>query len=412
MDALTSFFAWRYFRSKRSTNAINIISWISVVAMAVVTAALVVVLSVFNGFEDLVKSLYADFYTDISIAPARGKWINDANAVLARVRAEAAVQQAEPVLTERAILVESEDKSIAWLKGVPTSYARMSGVPAHIGRGQFALGTAEEPALVLGGGVENSLQILAGQHLMPITVYLPNRTATDLSDPLSALLSANAFAAGSFSIQQEFDNQYAFTSIEFLRYMLDLPVGAASAVEVATKPGTDVEALARRLQQQLGSSVVVKTRYQQNQALFAAMQMERVIIFSVAVLILLIAAFNIISSLSMTVLEKEKDIAVLQAMGMAPQRVALIYLKLAALLAGVGAGAGLLLGLLVCLGQRQFHWVKLGGNSFIIDYYPVAIRWTDLGLVACIIAAIALLAGWLPARRAASIHFSLRTAGR
>lgn len=405
---MTSLFAWRYFRSKKTANAINVISWISVVAVAVVTAALIVVLSVFNGFEDLVKQLYSDFYSDIKITSATGKWLEADAVVLKKITGIEGVKAAEPVIEERAILMLDSDKSIVWLKGVSESYAAVSGVPNNIIRGRYATGNLDQPALVLGNGVENALQMIVGQSLQPITIYLPNRNAGIDADPLTALHSANAYAAGVFAIQQEFDNQYAFTDAAFMRYMLDLKANQVSAIELSCNENANIDDVAERLQQMLGKNVLVRTRFRQNQSLFVAMQIEKLIIFAVAFLILLIAAFNIISSLTMTVLEKERDITVLQAMGATTSIISAIYLKLAGILAGIGGLAGLILGIIICKGQQTFHWVKLGGQSFIIDYYPVSMRVMDFVYIGTILLVISFIAGWLPSRRASRLHLSLR----
>ncbi len=378
-------------------------------AIGVVTAALVIVLSVFNGFEDLVKSLYGDFYADVKITPASGKWLNASDSLLRRLSSIPGIKQAEPVLEERAILVDQDDKSIVWLKGVTRAYAGVSGVPAHLIRGKFETGTQERPAVVLGAGVENALQVTAGQALFPLTIYLPNRKAISPSDPLEALHSANAVPTGSFVIQQDFDNQYAFTNREFLAYMLDLQPSQASAIEIYGVAGSNITQLKQQLARQLGNAFVVKTRYEQNQNLFAAMQAEKLIIYAVAFLILVIAAFNIISSLTMTVLEKQEDIAVLQAMGTSGKTVSTIFLKLGAILAGIGGLAGCTLGLLICLGQQHFHWIKLGGQSFIIDYYPVSMRLSDFIAAGLIVFIIAFFSGWLPSRRASRTEYSLKS---
>lgn len=368
-------------------------------AIAVVTAALIVVLSVFNGFENLVKSLYADFYTDIKITAAKGKWFEVDEKLKRELLANAAVAQWTPVVEERAILVDGEDKSIVWLKGVLPEYGGLSRVANHLIRGSFELGSKEQPALVLGGGVESALQIAAGESLYPVTTYLPNRLAHHTTDPLEALHSANAYATGAFGIQQEFDNQYVFTNIAFMRYMLNLSSAQVSSAEIQLQPGADESEVAEALQKALGPHFIVRTRFQQNQGLYVAMQVEKLIIYAVAFLILLIAAFNIMSTLSMLVLEKQRDISVLHALGAVPGRISTIYLKLGAILAGIGALAGFALGAFICWGQSTFHWVKLGGQSFIIDYYPVAMRWLDFVLIAAIIVCITLLAAVLPARK-------------
>ncbi|TAD83130.1 MAG: ABC transporter permease [Bacteroidetes bacterium] len=400
--------ALRYFGSKKSTHAINIIAWISMVAIGVVTAALVVVLSVFNGFENLVLSLYSDFYADVSITPRQGKWLNHTDSLLRVIGTVPQVQQAEPVLQERVVLIDEEDKSIVWLKGVQPSYAEASGVPNHMVRGSFAVGSASKPAVVLGSGVENALQIAAGSQMYPVSMHFANRLATNLTNPLEAMRSSTAPASGSFAIQQDFDNQYAFSHLEFVRQMAQLSPQQSSAIELFLAPNAVAATVQAQLQQQLGAQYVVKTRLQQNQNLFAAMQGERLIIYAVAILIMIIAAFNIVSSLTMTVLEKQQDVAVLQALGATTGTISRIFLYLGLLLAGVGGGAGILLGVAICLAQQQFRWVKLGGQSFLIDYYPVALRGTDVAFVLLLVGVVALLSGWLPSRKAAHTAFTLR----
>ena len=379
------------------------------VAIALVTAALIVVLSVFNGFEDLVKSLYGDFYADIKVTATRGKWMNGSGSIAKKIAGISGITQAEPVVEERAILLDQEDKSIVWLKGVSPEYVKASGVPAHLIRGKFETGSVDNPAVVLGSGVENALQITSGQDIFPLTIYLPNRSATSLSDPLEALRSANAIATGSFGIQQDFDNQYAYTSKQFMQYMLDLKADEATAIEIFTRKDENLERIKNEIRQALGEGYNIKDRYEQNQSLYAAMQGERVIIYVVACLILVIAAFNIISSLTMTVLEKQEDIAVLQAMGTTGKNVSTIFLKLGAILAGFGGVTGFVIGVLICVGQQQFHWVKLGGQSFLIDYYPVAMKLHDFVAVSCIILVIAFFSGWLPSRKSARTAYSLKS---
>lgn len=391
---VTNLFAWRYFKAKKNTNAINVISWISVVAIMVVTAALVVVLSVFNGFENLVKDLYSDFYSDISITTKQGKWFTVSPGQLDSLKAIDGVRSVQQVAEERAILMDEDQKSIVWLKGVPDDYGNTSGVASHMASGRFVLGDSSQPGLVLGVGVETALQILADRSIFPVTVYLPNRFATNPTDPMESLHSANVHPTGSFIIQQEFDNNYAFTNLDFLRYMLDLQPGEVSKLELQTTGS--VSAISSRVKRVMGDDFNVQTRFQQNQALFAAMQMEKLIIFAVAFLILLIAAFNIMSTLTMMVLEKQKDIAILNAMGTTPRQIRMIFVKLGLVLGFVGAVAGFIIGVLICLGQQKYHWVKLGGNSFIIDHYPVAMRAGDFLVIAVIIIAITVLAAIIP----------------
>jgi lipoprotein-releasing system permease protein len=405
---MSLFFAWRYLRSKKSTNAINIIAWISMVAIGVVTAALVVVLSVFNGFEELVKQMYGDFYPDLQVMVKNGKQFSLSPAQLKTLQTFQSEADIEPVLEERAILLDNEDKSIVWLKGVSSQYASFSGIPGHMLRGEFYVGDSANPRIILGSGVEQSLQIIAGQTPFPITVYLPNPDAGPTADPTTAMVSANAYPIGSFAVQQEFDEQYAFTHIDFLKYMLGLPEGQYSAIEVFAHNKSDIEKIQRKIEEAMGEGFVVKNRYQQNQALFSAMKTEKLIIYAIAFLILIIAGFNIVSSLTMTVIEKQKDIAVLKALGASDQTIYRIFLQLGVLLAGLGALVGFCLGIVICFGQQKFHWVKLAGQSFIINYYPVAVKAADLLVIAGIVICTALVAAWIPSRRATLSDYSLR----
>jgi lipoprotein-releasing system permease protein len=190
--------------------------------------------------------------------------------------------------------------------------------------------------------------------------------------------------------------------------MLGLPKNQFTSIEIFVKERENLGKLPKEIQHIMGDGYKVKDRFQQNQSLFSAMKTEKLIIYAISFLILVIAGFNIVSSLTMTVIEKQKDIAVLKAMGTSDETVMRIFLQLGILLAGIGAMAGFVLGVLICLGQQQFHWVKLGGQSFIIDYYPVAVRLADLFVVVTIVVCIALIAAWLPARRATMSYFSLR----
>lgn len=405
---MSLFFAWRYLRSKKTTNAINIIAWISMVAIGVVTAALVVVLSVFNGFEDLVKQMYGDFYADLQVSSKSGKLMSLSAKHTERLLQTKGIASVQPVIEERAILLDQEDKSIVWLKGVDETYANYSGIPGHVIRGAFFVGDSANPRVVLGIGVEQGLKIVAGQSPFPITVYLPNPEAGPSTDPANAMLSANAYPSGSFAVQQEFDEQYAFTQVGFLRYMLGYPDSVFSKVEIFLMPEANLSKIKKEVANLIGPDMVVRDRFEQNQSLFAAMKTEKLIIYAIAFLILVIAGFNIISSLTMTVLEKEKDIAVLKAIGGTEGMVQRVFQLLGMLLASIGAVAGFIIGLLICWGQQQFQWVKLAGQSFIISHYPVAVRLSDLLVVIGLVICITLISAWLPARRATQSQFSLR----
>lgn len=405
---MTILFAWRYFKGKKTTNAINIIAWISILAIAVGAAALILVLSVFNGFEDLVKSLYADFYTDIRIAPAKSKFLTLTPAQLEQIRGIGGVKQISTIAEEKAVLVNDEYQSIIYLKGVDKAYTQVSGLSKHVYKGKFDPGTVDNPLLFLGAGIENAVGVQAGINATPLTVYLPNLKATNFSG-LDALNSSNAYVSGSFVLQQDFDNKYAITNIAFVKYMLDLGPDDYSAVEIKISDEKQTDNIKDRLQKLLGSNYKVETRYQQNQSLYSVMQVEKWVIYGILSLILVVAAFNMIGALTMLVLEKQKDIAVLKALGAHEGMIQRIFLNEGFVLAAVGGGLGITVAVVTCLLQIEYKLVKLSGGSFIIDYYPVKIVATDFLLVITTILFISLLAAWIPSRKASLQLFSLKS---
>lgn len=401
-------FAWRYFRSKKSVNTINIIAWISVLAIAVGTAALIIVLSVFNGFEDLVKGLYSDFYSDVRVTAVKGKFISCTPDQIAKIKAVNGVARLSLYAEEKAVLTNGDYQTIVYLKGVDDQFRTVCDIPRHIENGAYDLGTTDQPSLVLGSGISNAVGAMPDNKLINLVIYLPNRKATNFNS-IDAMHSYNVAPSGIFAIQQEFDDKYAFTNIAFLQYMLDLQPNEISGVEIALKPGADENKIKIALQQILGSNYAVQTRYEQNQSLFSIMQMEKWVIYAILSLILLVAAFNMIGALTMLVLEKQKDIAVLKAMGAHDTKIQRIFLSEGLLLATVGGVSGMLIALLICELQQNFHLVKLEGNTFIIDYYPVQMHLPDFLLVAITVFTVAIIAAWVPSRKAAVQLYSLKS---
>ena len=405
---MTFLFAWRYFKAKKTTNAINIISWISILAIAVGAAALILVLSVFNGFEDLVKGLYADFYADVRIVATKGKTITLTPKQLQQIQGSSNVQHLTLIAEEKAVLVNEDYQSIIYLKGVDEHYVNVAGVHKHIIKGKFETGSAEDPLLVLGAGIENAVGVEPGVSINPLTVYFPNRKAANFSG-LDALNSYNAYVSGSFVLQQDFDNKYALTNISFVKYMLDMKPDEYTAAEIALLPGSNVEDATEMLQKILGTGYNVQTRYQQNQSLYAVMQMEKWVIYGILSIILIVAAFNMVGALTMLVLEKQKDIAVLRAMGADKHYIQRIFVNEGLVLAVVGGGSGIIIAAIICFLQVKFKLLKLQGGSFIIDYYPVKMLPQDFLLVTITIIVISLLAAYFPARKASLQQFTLKS---
>ncbi|MES2373151.1 MAG: FtsX-like permease family protein [Bacteroidota bacterium] len=400
-------FAWRYFRSNKSTNVINVIAWISVGAIAVGAAALILVLSVFNGFEDLVKGLYADFYADMRIVPASGKTFHLPGEKIQQIKNTKGVAIISFVVEEKAAL-QGALQTVVSVKGVDENYTSINNLNTqkHIVRGKFDLGTVTDPKLVVGSGIENAAGVDVEKGIYPATIYMPNRKATSaIAD--DGLNSFNVIPSGTFKVQQDFDNKYVFSNLAFVKYMLDMSPDEFSAVEM--KITGDPNTVKRSLQSQLGNDFLVETRYEQNRSLYAVMQVEKWVIYGILSLILVVATFNMIGALTMLVLEKQKDIAVLKAMGANDQLIQKIFLSEGLLLATIGGGAGVLLATFICWLQLKYKLLKLGGETFMIDYYPVKMAVGDYLLVTVTILFIAILAAWIPARKAGLQLFSLKS---
>jgi lipoprotein-releasing system permease protein len=399
-------FAWRYFKSKKSTSAINIIAWVSVTAIAVGAAALIVILSVFNGFEDLVKGLYTDFYADMRIVPVQGKKMDLDDATLYTIKSIEGVTAVSKVIEEKALLANGDYQSIVVVKGVDSVFSRTNNINKHIVRGSYDMGDLQNPSIVMGAGIENAVGVDVTKGGFPLTLYTPNKGAA--FDAADGMFSFNVVAKGVFAVQQEFDNKYIFTNIDFLRYMLSMTPNQVSGLEI--KINGSPKKIKAAIQNAIGKNFMVETRYEQNKNLYAVMQMEKWIIYGILSLILIVAAFNMIGALTMLVLEKQKDIAVLRAMGSSAVLIQKIFITEGLVLAGVGTFIGTALGTLICVLQLKFKIITLGGGgSFIIDYYPVKLMATDYVLVVATTTVIALMAAWIPAKKASQQLLSLKS---
>jgi lipoprotein-releasing system permease protein len=401
-------FAWRYFKAKKSTNAINIISWVTAGVIAFSTMCQVLVLSVFNGFEGLVQSLYSNFYSDLKVLPARGKTITLTPGQINTIRKMNGVKGTSLIAEEKALLQNGEQQTVVLLKGVDANYSQVSGVPQNMFHGIFDPGTVDRPKLILGSGIENAIGVESDKNLFPITVFLPKKTSDVNSNPLAALSEGNATTSGSFAIQQDFDNKYVITNLGFVKQQMNYAPDEYSAFEISLIDPAQTNKFTEDLQKMLGSKYKVLTKFQQNASLYNSMRLEKWVIYAVLTLILVIAAFNMIGALTMLVLEKRKDISVLQSLGADKNLIKKIFLSEGLLLAVTGAGTGIVLALIICFLQVKFKIIKLVGNSFLIDYFPVKLVITDFILVTLTALIIAFGASWFPAKKASEQLFNLK----
>lgn len=409
MRFLNFLFAWRYFKAKKSTNAINIISWTSIGAIVIGTAALILVLSVFNGFEGLVKSLYSSFYTDLKISPASGKSITVTTEQLQQLKAVNGVKNYTRVVEEKSFIQNGDYLTLMYLKGVDDNYRYVTGVAGHIVKGEYDLGTEDVPKLILGAGVEGALGIQADQNIFILKIYLPRKTNSEQIDQLNDISNDSIRTSAAFMIQQDFDNKYGITNIDFAKRALKLGPDEYSGIEISLTDPSNAEKIKPAVEKIFGKNYRVQTIYEQNQSLYAVMNMERWIIYAVLCLILVVAAFNMIGALTMLVLEKQKDISVLHALGANKNFIQRIFLSEGLLLALIGTVAGMILALIIVFLQINFHLIPLQGGSFLIDYFPVKLRAMDFLLVTVTVFVIAVIASLLPSRKAASREFSLRS---
>ncbi len=396
-------FAWRYFRGKYSFQAIQLIAWVSVFAIAIGTAALITILSVSNGFSEIVNGLYSDFYADLRVVPKTTKFVKLTQAQLNSVRQIPGVHYATGIVENKAILVRNDNQTVVFVKGVDSNYIHINKVNQYLKRGVFSVGSLDSPKLILGIGVEENLSLFNADLGEPLELIAVGRSGKSLKsiDQLNHLV---AVQSGAFSVQQEFDAQYVFTSNQFAQYLFDLDTSQYSGIELSIDLANEKN-IVTAIQNKLGTGFLVQNKYQQNADLYKIMQIEKWIIFAILALIMVVASFNLVGALTMLVLEKQKDIHVLHAMGATASTIQKIFLSLSIVMAMTGALIGGLIASCLIFLQTQFHFIQLQGISFVIDYYPVKAMWTDYLAVIGLVVLIAIVAGWVPAKKAAGRIF-------
>ncbi len=390
---LPFFIAKRYLISKKSHNAINIISGVSVVGVCVGTMALVIVLSAFNGLTDLVQSLYGRFDPDISITIKQGKTFDpNANEIQFLKRAEGVAYFTE-VMEGNALLKFNDKQCVATVKGVSSMFQKMSGFDTLITDGVFSL---EKNNIIMGKGIGNILEASPKDLFRPISIYAPKRGNTSSLNPEDAMNEMKVYPAGTFTINDEFDYKYIIMNIDKARQLLDY-TNEVTSVELKLLPTANKEEVQQQIVAMLGNRYVVKNREQQNEMLYKTMKSEKLWVFIILIFILIIATFNVIGSLTMLIIEKKKDIIILNNIGADVTLIRRIFLFEGLMITVIGAIAGLALGLLVCWLQMQFSLVKYS-EGFVVDAYPIKINALDMLLIISVVLLIGFFAAWYPVR--------------
>jgi lipoprotein-releasing system permease protein len=396
---LPLFFAKRYLLSKKSHNLINVISMISVGGLSIGTMALIVVLSVFNGFEEVIKSLYSTFNPDFQVTALTGKTFHYSQFPTSRLAQLPELANIMEVVEEDALLRYNDQQFIARFKGVPKTFQEISHVDSMMIDGTFILEEGETNFAVPGAGVAWHLDINPNNPLHLLTIYVPKRGNASTFQFNSAFNSGSLHPAGVFSIQQEFDEKYVFVPLRFARKLMDY-TDEVTSVELMLKPGANIEKSKLQVQAIVGNDYLVKNRFEQNESLFKVLKSEKTIIYLIMVFILLLSSFNMIGSLSILMIEKNKDMAVLNSLGANRKMISRIFLAEGVLITAAGSIAGLLLGYGILLLQQEFGMLSLGNGegSFVIDAYPVKMHLTDFFLVFLTVQCIGLFATWYPVK--------------
>ena len=402
------FIAKRYFLTKKSQRAINIVSMISMIGVMIGTGALIVVLSVFNGFESLVISLYNSFDPDIKITATEGKSFIPGPALTSSLSNIAGIAAVSLTLEENALVKYHDKQYIATIKGVDENFFKVTGVDTMLadsravdskGHKIFELASGDTDYAIVGGGIAYNLQLNMGDFFSQLDLYAPRRDAGSLSHPEEAFNRKFISPSGVFAIQQEFDSKYILVPLRFAREMLD-DEQRVSAIEVSLIPAASEEEVKAEIGKLLGSSFNVKSRFEQHALLYRIMKSEKWAVFLILAFILLIATFNVVGSLTMLIIEKQKDIAIFYSMGADAVLIRKIFFAEGLMITLVGAGIGLIIGGIICYVQRQFGIIELGNSrSFVIDAYPVKVKVQDFFSVFFTVFLIGSVAAWYPAKK-------------
>ncbi|MDR3693438.1 FtsX-like permease family protein [Mucilaginibacter sp.] len=390
------YIAKRYLFSRKKVHAINIISGISMVGVLIGSAALVIILSVFNGFEVTILNLYGNFCPEIKIEPRLGKTFNPDVPYFNNLRKDPRIFSFTPVLQEKAMIKYDNKSFIGTIKGVGRDFLKNPLIDSTIQSGAFILKSAGQQYAVLGAEVENSLGVNVKDRFSTIEIYAPRRQAGSSTDPLSEFVVRPITPAGVFEVGQDFDDMVV-TTIEFTRELLDQPQNVSS-LEINYKKGTDLDAVQQDIQDKIGKEFSVKNRRQQNTELYKTLNYERWFIFMILTFVLIIAIFNIIGSLTMLVIDKRKDIAILTSLGANKQLIQGIFFIEGMMITITGCITGIVLGLGFCILQQRFGLVKMGSKMSMIDAYPISLRLSDFVLVFFTVSFIAVIASGISAR--------------
>ncbi len=396
--------ARRYLFAKKSTNAINIISGISVFGISVGTAALILVLSVFNGFEDLLTGLFSSFNPDVKVLPVEGKIFEINPEEMAALDSLEGIEFMSSTLEEVAFFEYKGSQDFGVLKGVDQYFEEVTGIDSTIREGQYLLKDNERVMAVLGVVMRNNLSINVDDEFSMMSVYMGKRgKVSAFGEPFKKRFVS---PAGTFVIQQDFDSRYVLTDLDFVRELLEYET-EISSLEIKLRPEADGVAVIRSIKSILGPRVEVKNRYQQDEAFLKLMNVEKWVAFAIVLLMLALILFNMIGALWMIVMDKKKDIAILKSMGAVNSTIRNIFINEGLLLALLGIFIGFALAILLYLTQKYMGIVPIPAG-FVVDAYPISMRLIDFVVVGSTVVVFCFLASIPPAMRASRVSALIR----
>ena len=397
------YIASRYLLSKKSHHAINIISGVSVCGVAIATAALVCILSVFNGFQDMVADLFTAFDPELKVVPAKGKFVPADADGLDKLKACKDVKVYSETLEDHALLMINNRQTMVTIKGVQDNFQQLADIDdLLIGGGTFDLGVDVLDYGILGANLLLQLG-LPTDFSTPIQVYAPRKgERISMTDPTESLNHDELYSPGvGFMVKQKkYDSNYVITNIAFARRLFEKQ-GYVSAIELRLNDGADINAAKKKMQAMLGENFKVLDRYEQQADTFKIMQVEKLISYIFLTFILMIACFNIIGSLSMLIIDKRQDAATLRSLGANDKQISDIFMMEGRMICLAGAVLGIVIGLALCLLQQQCGLVRFGSSagSYIIDAYPVSVHALDVVIVFATVVVVGFLSVWYPVRR-------------
>jgi len=391
--------AWRYLWGKKSHNAINIVSGVSAAAVMVVTAAMVCVMSVMNGFGTVIEGMFSNFDPDLKITPSAGKTFSTETEAFNHVRALDCVELFSETIEETALVEFEDHQQPAILKGVDSTFVRLTRIDSIIVDGKFNVWDGAFYNTVMGIGLSNQLR--TGAHFIhPLHLFAPKREAkVNMLNPTDNFNRNTCFMAGVFAVNQlKYDDHYMLVALPLARQLFDYSEHTVTAVEL--KISGDTKKAQKQIRTILGKDYQVLNRYEQQADFFRILRIEKWLTALLLVFILLIASFNIIGSLTMLIIDKQNDIRVLHNLGADEKLIQKIFLVEGWLISSLGALLGLALGVVICLVQEHFGIIKLGtGTEYVLSAYPVHVEVLDLVFVAVVVLTLGFVAAWYPARQ-------------